>query len=149
MGRNLTARRRDFAQGTKVPHDGPAEVPVRLDIVGRTGVTAVQIACMRPVLAPIMQSGSGASHLGGGGGGNVGRAARMNHGDIQQSGTMRWGKGPAMSCTLTANRCNANGSISGLYTRITARAGGGAAKSFLPLVVPARAASFHLGDCNS
>jgi hypothetical protein len=38
------------------------------------------------VLAPVTQSDSGASRLGGGG--NVGRAARMNHEDVQQAGTM-------------------------------------------------------------
>jgi hypothetical protein len=36
---------------------------------------------------------------------------------------------------LAANRCNAHGSEAGLRTRISARVGGDAAKSFLPVVV--------------
>jgi hypothetical protein len=86
-----------------------------------------------------MQSGSIVSHLGVGG--NVGQAARMKHGDIQQAGTMGLGKrylnvGPS---PLTANRCNANGSVTGMRSRIEARAGGDAAESFLPVVVSAQA----------
>jgi hypothetical protein len=59
------------------------KVPVRLDAGRYKGVARVQMAGMRPVLIPVTQSGSGAPRLGGGGG-NVGRAARMNNGDIQQ-----------------------------------------------------------------
>jgi hypothetical protein len=51
------ARRRDIALGSKVPHDGHAEVSVRR----QKGVTGVQMARVRPVLAPVTQSGSGAS----------------------------------------------------------------------------------------
>jgi hypothetical protein len=40
---------------------------------------------------------------------------------------------------LTANRGNANGTVTGLRTRIAARAGGDAAESLLPVVVPTRA----------
>jgi hypothetical protein len=57
-------------------------------------VNGVQLACMRLVLAPITQSGSGTSHLGGGG--NIGRAARMKHGDIQQGETMGQGRVTSM-----------------------------------------------------
>jgi hypothetical protein len=98
------------------------------------------MACVCPVLAPVTQSGSSASRLGGGS--NVGRAARLNHGDIQQGGTMGRGKGYLNVGTprLTAGRCNANGSITGLHLRITTRAGGDAAQSFLPVVVPTGAA---------
>jgi hypothetical protein len=46
--------------------------------------------CMRPVLAPRTQSCSGLLRLGGGG--NVGQAARMDRGHIQQGGTMGQGK---------------------------------------------------------
>jgi hypothetical protein len=90
-GDSQRACRRDVAEGTKVPHDGPGEVPVRLDAGRHKGVDRVQMAGMCPVLIPVTQSGSSASRLGGSG--NVGRAARMNHGDIQQGGTMGRGKG--------------------------------------------------------
>jgi hypothetical protein len=85
-GDNQRAYRRDVAEGTKVPHDGPAKVTVRLDAGRYKGVARVQMAGMHPVLIPVTQSGSRVSRLGGGG--NVGRAARMNHGGIQQGGTM-------------------------------------------------------------
>jgi hypothetical protein len=85
-GDSQKARRRDVAEGTKLPHDGPAEVPVRLDARRHRGVARVQMAGMRQVLIPVTQRGSSASRLGGGG--NVGSAERMNHGDIQQGGTM-------------------------------------------------------------
>jgi hypothetical protein len=80
----------DVAEGTKVLHDGPAEVPVSLDAGRYKGVAQVQMASMRPVLIPVTQSGSSAFHLKGSG--NVGRAAWMNHGDILQSGTMSGGR---------------------------------------------------------
>jgi hypothetical protein len=96
---------------------------------------------MRPVLITVMQSGSSASRLGGGG--NVGLAARMNHSDIQQGGTMGWGKGHlnVSTCPLTANHGNANGSVTGLCARIAARAGRDVAESVLPVVMPTRAAA--------
>jgi hypothetical protein len=43
--------RRDATQGTKVPHDGPAEVPVRLDAGRHKRVTRVQMAGMRCYLS--------------------------------------------------------------------------------------------------
>jgi hypothetical protein len=131
------ACRREFTQGTKVLHDGPAEVPVRLR---HGGVAGMQMASMRPVHALVTQSDSGPARLGGGG--NVSRAARMNHGDIQQVGTMEQGKGHFNVGTrsLTAGRCNANKSVTGLRTRIATRVGGDASESFLPVVVPTRAA---------
>jgi hypothetical protein len=97
------------------------------------------MAGMRPVLIPITQSGSGTSRAGGGG--NIGRAARMNHGDIQQGGTMGRGKGHLNVSTrsLTARRGNTNGSVARLCTHIAARAGRDAAEGFLPVVVPTRA----------
>jgi hypothetical protein len=55
---------RDVAEGTRVPHDGPAEVPVRLDAGRHKGVARVQMAGMRPVLILVTQSGSSASRLG-------------------------------------------------------------------------------------
>jgi hypothetical protein len=64
--------RRDVAEGTKVLHDGPAEVPVHLDAGRHKGVARVQMASMRPVLIPVTQSGSSTSRLGSGG--NVGRS---------------------------------------------------------------------------
>jgi hypothetical protein len=139
-GDSQRACRRDVAEGTKVPHDGPAEVSVRLDAGRHKGVAGVQMAGMRPVLIPVTQSGSIASRLGGGG--NVGRAARMNHEDVQQAGTMGRGKGhlTVRTCPLPANRGNANGSVTGFRTCIAARAGGDAAESLLPVVVPTRAA---------
>jgi hypothetical protein len=139
-GDSRRACRRDLTQGTKVPHDGPAEVPVRLDAGRHKGVTGVQMASMCPVLAQVSQSGSGAAHLGGGG--SAGRAVRMNHGDIYQGGSIGRGKGHLNvgARSLKADCCNANGSVAGLRTRIAARAGGYAAESFLPVVVPTRAA---------
>jgi hypothetical protein len=111
-------------------------VPVRLDAGRHKGQTRVQMAGMRPVLIPVTQSGSGASRVGGGG--NVGRAARMNHGDIQQGGTLGRGKGHLNVSTryLTARRANANRRVTGLRMRIAARAGGDAGESLLPVVVP-------------
>jgi hypothetical protein len=43
--------------------------------------------------------------------------------------------------TLTARRSNANGSVTGLRTRIAARACGVAAESLVPVVVLTRAAA--------
>jgi hypothetical protein len=83
-GDGQRVRRRDVAEGTNVPHDGPAVVPVRLDASRHKGVARVQMDGMRLVLTPAMQSGSHASRLGGGG--NVCSSVRMNHGDIQQGG---------------------------------------------------------------
>jgi hypothetical protein len=125
----------DIAQGTKVPHDRPAEAPVRLDAGGHKGVTGVQTACMCPVLAPVTQSGSSTARLGGGG--NVGQAVSMNPGDIQQCGTVGRGKGHfnVSPRHLTANSCNANGSVTGLRTCSTAGTGEDAAESFLPVVM--------------
>jgi hypothetical protein len=133
-------RRRGIAQGTREPHDGPAKVPIRLDAGRHKGVTGVQMACMRPLLAPVAQSGSGTSRRGGSG--SVGRAARMSNGNFQQDGTMGRGKrhlnvGPR---PLTADCCNANGSVTGLHTPITARVGGDVAESFLPVAMPTRVA---------
>jgi hypothetical protein len=120
-GDSQRACRRDITQGTKLLHDGPDEVPVRLDAGRHKGVTGVQMASMCPVLAPVTHSGSG----------NIGRAAKMHHGDIQLGGTMGRGKGHLHVGTrpLTAGRCNANGSVSGLHTRIATCAGGDAAES--------------------
>jgi hypothetical protein len=42
-----------------------------------------------PVLAPNTKSASGAPRLGSG---TLKRAVRMNHGSIDQGGTMRWGR---------------------------------------------------------
>jgi hypothetical protein len=83
-------------------------------------VTGVQMTRMRLVLAPVTQSGSSALCLGGGG--NVGRAARMDHGDIQQGDNVGRGEGHfnVGPRPLTANSCNANGSVTGLRTRTTA-----------------------------
>jgi hypothetical protein len=142
-GDSQRARRREIALSTKVPHDGPAVVSVRLDAGGHKGVTGVQMTWMCQVLAPVTQSGIGASFLGGVG--NVRRAARMNYGYVQQGGTVGRGKGHCNvgSRLLTANSCNANGSVTGLRTRSTARTSGGmelAAKSFLPVDMSTRAA---------
>jgi hypothetical protein len=121
-GDSQRPRQRNIAQGTKVPHDGLAEVPVRINAGRHKGVTRVQMARMRRVCAPVTQSYSGALCVGGSG--NVGRAARMNHGDIQQGETMGWGKGHLVSTRLlTANRCTANRSVTGLRTCIASRAG--------------------------
>jgi hypothetical protein len=90
-GDSQRAHRRDTAQVAKVPYDGPAEVPVHLDAGRHKGANGVQIARMRAELAPVRQSGSSVSRMGGGG--NAGRAARMNHGRIQQGGTMGRGNG--------------------------------------------------------
>jgi hypothetical protein len=87
QGDSQRTAQRDIAQGRKVPHDGPAEVPVRLNAGGHKGVTGVQMARMRPVLVPVSQSGSSAARLGGGG--NAGWTARMDDGDIQQCRTVR------------------------------------------------------------
>jgi hypothetical protein len=52
-----------------------------------------------------------------------------------------WGRErvTSMSRTLTANSCNANGSVRGLRTCTTAGTGGDAVKSFLPVVMSTRA----------
>jgi urease beta subunit len=50
-GDSQRACRRDVAEGMKVPYDGPAEVPVRLDAGRHSGVARVQMAGMRPVLS--------------------------------------------------------------------------------------------------
>jgi hypothetical protein len=108
--------------------------------LGHKCVTGVQMTCMRPALVPIMQSGSSAARLGGGG--NVGRAARMEHGGIQQCGTVGRGKGHfnVGPRPLTANNCIANGIVIELRTRTTAGTGGDAAESFLPVVMSTRTA---------
>jgi hypothetical protein len=139
-GDSRRALRRDITQGTKVPHDRPAEVPIRLDSGGHKGVTGVQMARMRPVLVPVTQSGSSATRLGGGG--NTDWEARMDHGDIQLCGTLERGKGHfnASPHTLTANSCIANGRVTGLRTCTTASTGRDAAESFLSVVTLTRAA---------
>jgi hypothetical protein len=111
-------------------------------------MSGVQMTRMRPVLVPVTQSGSSPVRLGGGG--NVSRAARMNDGDIQQRGTMRQAKGhfTVGPRPLTANSCNANGSVTGLRTCTTAGTGRDAAESFLPVVMwtqaaPAQAIATH------
>jgi hypothetical protein len=141
LGDSRRACRCGVAEGTKVPHDGPAEVPARLHAGRHKGVARVQMAGMRPVLIPLSYSGSSGSRLGGGG--NLDRAARMNHGDIQQSGTIGQGKGHLNVRTfpLTANCGNANNKEAGLRTSNVARAGGDAAESLLAVVVPTRAAT--------
>jgi hypothetical protein len=45
------------------------------------------------------------------------------------------------TCPLTAHRGNANGSVTGLRTRIAAHAGGDAAESLLPVIISTRAAA--------
>jgi hypothetical protein len=45
------------------------------------------------------------------------------------------------TCPRTANRSNANGSVTGFRTRSAARSGGDAAESLLPMVVLTRAAA--------
>jgi hypothetical protein len=139
-GDRQRVHRCDITQGTKVPHDGPARVPVCLDAGRNKGVTGVQMPRMRPVLVPVTQIGSSAARLGGSG--NVGRAARMDNGDIQQFGTVGRGKGHfnADPSPLTAHSCNPNGIVLGLRTRTTAGTGADAADSFLPVSVWTRAA---------
>jgi hypothetical protein len=139
-GNSQRARRRDISQGTKVPHDGPAEVPVHLDTGRHRCVTGVWMTHRRPVLAPDTQSGSGASRLGGSG--NVGRAERMNLGDIQQGRTVGAGEGspqcrpepPDSQPLQRQQKCkwapHAHDSL-----RV-----GDVAESFLPVVVPTQAA---------
>jgi hypothetical protein len=77
--------------------------------------------------------------------GNVGRAARANHGDIQQGAAMGWREGSPQCrpAPLTARCCNSNGSVTGMSTRIAARARKDAAESLLPVIVLARAALHH------
>jgi hypothetical protein len=57
------AYRRDVAEGTKVLHDGPAEVLVRFDAGRHEDVAKAQMNCVRPGLMPVTQSGSSASCL--------------------------------------------------------------------------------------
>jgi hypothetical protein len=68
---------------------------LNLDAGRNKGVARVQMAGMRMALIPVTQSGSSTSRLGGGG--NIGRAARMNHGDIQQGGPWCGGRVTSMS----------------------------------------------------
>jgi hypothetical protein len=63
-GDSQRVRQRDITQGTQVPRDGPAEVSVCLEAGRHKGVAGVYMSGMRPALAPVTQSGSGASHLG-------------------------------------------------------------------------------------
>jgi urease beta subunit len=65
-GDSWGACQRDIAQGTKVPHNGPTEVPVRLDAGRHKDVPVVQMTGMRSILIPGPQLGSGTSRLGGG-----------------------------------------------------------------------------------
>jgi hypothetical protein len=127
--------------GRSVPHDGLATVPMRLYAGRQKVVTGVQMAHMRPILAPVTQSGSGALRLGSRS--NAGRATRMNHGDMQQGGTIGRRKGHlnVRPLPLTVGfRCNTHGSVIVLCARTTACRNGDAAESFLTVVVPMRAA---------
>jgi hypothetical protein len=81
-------------EGTKVPNDGRAKVPVSLNPSGHTGVTGEQMPNMRPVFVPVTHIGSSASRLGGRG--IEGRAAGMNHENIPQGETVEHGKGHFM-----------------------------------------------------
>jgi hypothetical protein len=137
-GDSQRACRRDIAESTKVLHDGLAEVSERFNAGRYKGVARVQMVSMRPELVPVMQSGSSAPRPGGSG--SVGRAAEINHVHIQQGGTMGRGKGHLKVSTfpLTANRGNVNGNVTGFRTRIAAHAGGDAADSLRPVVVPTR-----------
>jgi hypothetical protein len=78
------------------------------------------MACMRTVLAPVMQRGSGTPRLGSSGG-NVCRAARVNHGDFQKGGNVGRGKGHLHVSLrpLTASRCNTHGSVIGFCVQQT------------------------------
>jgi hypothetical protein len=107
-------------------------VPVRLDAGRHKGVTGVQMARIRPVLAPVTESG--ALHVGSSG--KVGRAAGLNHGGSEQSGNMGRGKGHLNGDPriLTASRGNAHGNITGICTHSTARRRGDAAEGFLSVV---------------
>jgi hypothetical protein len=62
----------------------------------------------------------------------------MNLGDIQQGGAMGRVEGHLNvgMRPLTAKHGGGNGSVTGLCTRIAARAGGDAAESLLQVVVP-------------
>jgi hypothetical protein len=84
----------NIAQGAMVPHDGLAKMPVRLNAGGHKGVTRVQMARMRLVLVPAMQSGSSASRLGSGG--NVGRQRGWNMETSSKVGP--WGRGGSLQC---------------------------------------------------
>jgi hypothetical protein len=53
------SQRGDVAQGTKVLHDGPAKIPACRDASAHKYVTGVQMARMRPLLAPATYNGSG------------------------------------------------------------------------------------------
>jgi hypothetical protein len=70
--------------------------------LSRRFVAHMQMARMHPVLAPVAQSGSTCSL---GSGGNVARAARMNHGDIQSGGTMWRGTGAKLGAQGLELRC--------------------------------------------
>jgi hypothetical protein len=139
-GDSQRARRRDIAQDTKVPHDGPAEVPSRSDAGGHKGVTEVQMARMRPALVPVRQSGSSSARLGGGG--NVGRAARMDHGDIQQCATVGQGNGhfSAGLCPPDGQQLQRQRQHNWVYcTHYSPH--GDVAESFLPVFMSTRAAA--------
>jgi hypothetical protein len=71
-----------------------------------------------------------------------GLAERVNHGVVQQGGTMGWSKGRlnvSPRC-LAASRCNINGCVTWLSVRIAARASRDGAESLLPVILLARAA---------
>jgi hypothetical protein len=104
-------RRRYIAQGTNVRDgfagDGFAGVSLRLNARRHQSVTGVQ-------MSSVVQGGSGAMRSGCGG--NAGRAVRLNHEDIQQAGTMGWGRGHLH----VSSHCNNNGTVPGLSSRIAA-----------------------------
>jgi hypothetical protein len=113
-------------------------MPIRVDTGKLKGVTGVQMARMRKVLVPYTKEGNSATRMGGGG--NLGRVAKMDQGDMQQCGTVGRGKGQVNVCTrpLTANSCNSHGKVTGLRTRT----GGNAAESFLPVVMSTHAQDY-------
>jgi hypothetical protein len=100
-------------------------------------VTGVHVPHMRAALASVTQSGSGATRPRRSR--NVGRAALVNHGDIQQGGTMRRGDLNVGVSPLNACRCNTTGSVTGPSARIAARASRDAAEGFFPVIMPALA----------
>jgi hypothetical protein len=106
-----------------------------------TKVTGVQMARMRKVLVLVTKGGNSATRIGGGG--NLGRVAKMDQGDMQQCGTVRQGEGQVNVCTrpLTANSCNSHGSVTGLRTKT----GGNATESFPPVVVSTKAQDYANG----
>jgi hypothetical protein len=105
------ARHSDSHQISNEPFDEVAKVLLHLNARKQQ----VCPDCRWPLctFAPVSQGSSGATRTGRGG--DLGRTAGVNRGDVQQGGTMGWGKGYLNVCqrSLVHSRCNTNRCVTG------------------------------------